>query len=131
MVFDYITILKVDYAHIERLPRLEGHVIVPYILSDSPSDEWKSYFEKQAPVSANAKIVENTIFYKCADKEEALKKGGACWDTVADLVEEANRHYLEVELRRRQERIREAEMESHKGEPSEFEIEWDRYMTRD
>ncbi len=131
MVFGYIRILKVDYVHFEQLPRSERHVIAPYILSDSPPDEWKSYFEEHAPVIASAKIVKNTIFYKCPDEEEALKKGGACWETVAELIEDANRHCVEVELRRRQERIREAEMESHKGEPTEFEIEWDRYMTRD
>jgi hypothetical protein len=131
MVFSYITILKVDYAHIEQLPHLESQVIAQYILSDIPPSEWKSYFEKRAPVSANAKIVENRIFCKCPYKDEALKKGGACWEMVADLVEDTNRHYLEVELRQRQERIRQAERESQEGQPSEFEIEWDRYMTRD
>lgn len=131
MVFGYITILKVDYVHIEQLTSPKNHVIVPFILSDIPPDEWKSFFEKQAPASANAKLVENTIFYKCPNKEEALKKGGACWEMVAALVEDANRHHLEVELRERQERIRQAEREGREGPPSEFEIEWDRYMTRD
>lgn len=131
MVFRYITILKVDCEHIKELSRSKNRVIVPYILSNTPPEEWKTYFEKQAPASANAKIVENTVFYKCPDNEEAMKKGGACWETVADLVEKTNRHYLEVELRQRQDLVRLAEMERQEGRPSEFEIEWDRYMTRD
>jgi hypothetical protein len=131
VAFGYITILKVDYAQIEELPRSGNDVIVPYVLSDTPPEEWKRYFEIQAPASAKAKIVDNTVFYKCPNDKGAMKKGGSCWDTVAGLVEDANRHHLEVELRQRQERIRQAERERQEEQPSQFEIEWDRYMTRD
>ena len=131
MAFRYIAILKVDDTHIEGLPRSGNDVIVLYILSDTPPEQWKKYFEMQAPASAKAKIVDNTLFYKCPNDKDAMKKGGACWEMVADLVEDANRHHLEVELRQRQERIRQAERERQEEQPSQFEIEWGRYMTRD
>jgi len=50
---------------------------------------------------------------------------------VADLVEDANRHYLEIELRQSQELERRVEMERQEEQPPEFETEWDRYMSRD
>jgi hypothetical protein len=130
MAFTEITILEVDYDHVEECSGNE--VIVPYILSDIPPGEWKSYFEKQAPASASVKIIGNTACYKCQKDKAAIRKYGTCWSAVADLVEDANRYYLGVELRRHQELGRQAERERQEGQPpSEFEIEWDRYMSRD
>jgi hypothetical protein len=130
MSFTEITILEVDYAHLEEC--LGDDVIVPYVVSQIPPEEWKRYFEKQAPASANAKIIGNTARYKCPKDKAAIGRYGACWEMVADLVEDANRYYLGEELRRYQELGRQAETQRQKEQPpSEFEIEWDRYMNRD
>jgi hypothetical protein len=134
MTFTEIMILDVDYAHVEESLRSRNDVndvIVPYILSNTPPEEWKSYFEKQAPASANAKIVGNTAHYKCPKDKAAIQRGGACWKMVANLVEDANRYYLEIELRQVQELERRGEMERQAEQPPEFETEWDRYMSRD
>jgi hypothetical protein len=134
MTFTEIMILDVDYAHVEESLRSRNDVndvIVPYILSNTPPEEWKSYFEKQAPANANAKIVGNTVRYKCPKDKAAIQKDGACWKMVAALVEDANRHYLEIELRQVQELERRGEMERQAEQPPEFETEWDRYMSRD
>ena len=134
MTFTEITILDVDYAHVEEFLRSMNDVsdiIVPYILSNTPPEEWKSYFEKQAPATANAKIIGNTARYKCPKDEAAIKRGGACWKMVATLIEDANRHYEEIELRQVQELERRVEMERQEEQPPEFETEWDRYMSRD
>ena len=130
MAFTEITILRIDYAHVKECS--ENEVIVPYILSQIPPGEWTRYFEKQAPSSASIKIIGNTACYKCQKDKEAIRKHGACWNAVADLVEDANRDYLGAELKRYQERGRQAKRE-HLNEqaPSEFEIERDRYMSRD
>ncbi len=45
MTFKEITILEVDHAHIKE--HSENEVMVPYILSNIPPDEWKSYFKKK------------------------------------------------------------------------------------
>jgi hypothetical protein len=130
MAFREITILEVDYAHVKECSGNE--VIVPYILSNTPPEKWKSYFEKQAPANVNAKIIGNTACYKCPKDEATIRRYGACWELVADLVEDANRYYLGVELRRHQELGRQAERERKEEKaPREFEIEWDRYMSRD
>jgi hypothetical protein len=130
LAFIEITILEVDYTHIEACS--ENEVIVPYILSNIPPEEWTRYFEKHAPASACVKIVAKTAWYKCQKGNSAIKKHGACWNAVADLVDDANRYYLGVELRRHQELGRQAEREhQEEQEPREFEIEWDRYMSRD
>ncbi len=129
MAFTEITILDVDCAHVEELSR--NDVIVPYILSNTPPQGWKRYFEKQAPASANAKIVGNTARYKCPKDKAAIERDGACWKMVSNLVEHANRHYLEIELRQMQELERQVEMERQEEQPPEFEKEWDRYMSRD
>jgi hypothetical protein len=130
MSFTEITILEVDFAHVKECSGNDA--VVPYILSDTPPEEWKSYFEKQAPASANVKIIGNTARFKCPHDEAAIRRYGACWEMVADLVEEANRYYLGEQLRRYQELGRQAERERQKEQaPREFEIEWDRYMSRD
>ena len=129
MAFTAVTVLAVDDAHVEVLR--SNDVIVPYVLSHTPPEEWKSYFEKQAPASAHAKIAGNTAWYTCPKGEAAIRKGGACWTMVTDLVEDANRHCLEMELRRRQELIRQAELQREGEQPSEFEREWGRYISRD
>ena len=131
MAFTEITILDVDCAHVEELSLSRNDVIVPYILSNTPPQEWKRYFEKQAPASANAKIVGNTASYKCPKAKAAIKRDGACWKMVANLVEHANRYYLEVELRQVQELERQGEMEREAEQPREFEEGWDHYMSRD
>jgi hypothetical protein len=107
MAFTYISVLEADYAHAEECSG--DDVIVPYLLSDTPPEEWKSYFEKQAPASANAKIVGNTALHKCLNDKAAIRRYGACWKMVADLIEDANRYYSGVELRRYQELGRQAE----------------------
>ena len=129
MAFTEITILGVDCAHAEESLRSRNDVIVPYILSNTPPEEWKGYFEEQAPPSANAKIVGNTVRYKCPKDKVAIQRDGACWTMVAGLVEDANRYYLESELRREQDRQKKEREEEQ--QPREFEIEWDRYMSRD
>lgn len=48
---------------------------------------------------------------------------------MASLAEDANRYYLENELRREQDRQKKERQEEQ--QPREFEIEWDRYMGRD
>jgi hypothetical protein len=101
MAFTYISILEADYAHVEECSG--DDVIVSYLLSDTPHEEWKRHFEKQAPASANAKIVGNTARHKCLKDKAAIGRYGACWKMIADLVEDANRYYLGVELRRYQE----------------------------
>jgi hypothetical protein len=128
MRFAEITILDVDCAQAEELDS-GNDVIVPYILSCTPPQEWKDYFEEQAPVSANATIVGNTIRYKCPKDKAEIQRGGGCWKMVASLVEDANRYYLESEMRREQELDR--QKKERQEQPSEFEIEWDRYMGRD
>jgi hypothetical protein len=50
---------------------------------------------------------------------------------VAALVEDANRYYLEIELRHAQELERQVEMERQVERPKEFAEEWGRYMGRD
>jgi hypothetical protein len=129
MAFTEITIQDVDCAHAEKSLRSRDELIVPYILSSTPPEEWKGYFEEQAPASANAKIVGNTIRYKCPRDKMLIQRDGACWEMVARLVEEANRYYLESELRREQDRQRKEREEEQ--QPREFEKEWDRYMSRD
>jgi len=130
MAFTEITILEVDYAHVKECS--ENEVIIPYILSNLPPGEWKNYFEKQAPASASVKIVGNIVCYKRQKDKAAIRKHGPCWNAVADLVEDANRYYLGVELRRQQELGRQAEREHQEEQaPPEFEIVWDRYMSRD
>jgi len=47
MAFTEITVLEVDYAHMQECS--ENEVIVPYILSNIPPGEWKNYFEIPAP----------------------------------------------------------------------------------
>ncbi len=131
MGFAEITILEVDCAQAEESLRSRNDVIVPYILSNTPPEDWKGYFEEQAPVSANAKIVGNTIRYKCPKDKAAIQRDGVCWKIVASLVEDANRYYLESELRREQELDRQKKKRQEQQQPSEFEIEWDRYMGRD
>ena len=134
MAFIEITILDVDYPHVEEFLRSKNDVndvIILYILSDTPPEEWTSYFEKHAPASANAKIIGNTARYKCPKNEVAIKRDGACWKMVADVVEDANRHYQEIELRQSQELERRVEMERQEEQPPEFEKDWDRYMSRD
>jgi hypothetical protein len=130
MAFTEIIILDVDDAHLDECSKNE--LIVPFILSATPPKEWKFFFEKQAPTSAKAKIIGNTARYKCPKDKAAIRRYGACWNAVVELVEDANRHCLEVELRRYQELGRKVERE-HPEEraPNEFEIEWDRYMSRD
>ncbi|MGZ4936426.1 MAG: hypothetical protein ACXV4C_07745, partial [Halobacteriota archaeon] len=61
----------------------------------------------------------------------AIRRYGACWNMVAELVDDANRYYLGIELRRWQERCQQAGREVHEDERSEFEGEWGRYMGRD
>lgn len=129
MAFREITILEVDCAHVEAFEGSSTEVIAPYILSDTPPEEWKQYFDDHAP--ANASIVGNTARYKCPKDKAALKRYGACWNMVADLVDDANRYYLGVELRKWQELGRQAEKKRQEEEPSEFEGEWGRYMGRD
>ncbi len=129
MAFREITILKVDCDHIEALENIDSEVIAPYILSDAPPEEWKQYFESRA--AANATIIGNTVRYKCPNDKMALQKYGACWHAVADLVDDANRHYLGLELRRWQESCRQAGREVREDERSEFEGEWGRYLGRD
>ena len=131
MAFTEIAILDVDCAHVEELSLSRNDVIVPYILSNTPPHEWKRYFEKQAPASANAKIVGNTARYKCLKNKAAIGRDGACWKMVSNLVEHANRYYLEIELRQVQELGRQVEMERQEEQLPEFEKEWDRYMSRD
>jgi len=132
VVFREIVILEVDYTHIEELGS-GNQVVAPFILSDAPPEEWKQYFEDHAP--ANVVIVDNIIRFRCPSDKVALQRHGRCWNTVADLIDDANRHYLGFELRKWQELGRGAEKESKKGakkeEPSEFEKEWGRYMGRD
>jgi hypothetical protein len=111
MAFTEIMVLDVDCAHVEELSRSRNDVIVPYVLSNTPPQEWKRYFEKQAPASANAKIVGNTARYKCPKDKATIERDGACWKMVANLVEDANRYYLEIELRQVQELERQVEME--------------------
>ena len=101
MAFTYISILEADYTHVEECSG--DDIIVPYLLSDTPPEEWKSYFEKQATASANTKIVGNTARHKCLNDKAAIRRYGACWKMVAELVEDANRYYSGVELRRYQE----------------------------
>ncbi|MFZ0926627.1 MAG: hypothetical protein WB581_05430 [Halobacteriota archaeon] len=129
MAFTEITILSVDCAHAEESLRSRNDMIVPYILSNTPPEEWKGYFEEQAPASANVKIVGNTVRYKCPKDKVAIQRDGACWTMVASLVEDANRYYLESELRRAQDRQKKEREEEQ--QPREFEMEWDRYMSRD
>ena len=133
MTFTKITILDIDYAHVEEFLPSSNDVIVPYILSNIPPEEWKSYFEKQAPASANAKIVDNIAYYTCSNDKAAIKRDGACWKMAADVVDDANRYYLaiELELTHAQELERQVELKHHAEKPSEFEEEWDRYMSRD
>ena len=134
MAFTEITILDVDCAQAEEFLRSRNdvkEVMVPYILSNTPPEEWKRYFEKQAPTSANATIVGNTARYKCPKGKAVIQRDGACWKIVANLVEDANRHYLEIELRQAQQLERRVEMERQEEQPPEFETEWDRYMSRD
>jgi len=131
MAFTEIMVLDVDCAHVEELSRSRNDVIVPYVLSNTPPQEWKRYFEKQAPASANAKIVGNTARYKCPKDKATIERDGACWKMVANLVEDANRYYLEIELRQVQELERQVEMERQEEQTPEFEKEWDRYMSRD
>ncbi|MGZ4918461.1 MAG: hypothetical protein ACXV5E_08675 [Halobacteriota archaeon] len=132
MLFREIVILAVDYTHVDELGS-GNEVVAPFILSDTPPEEWKQYFEDHAP--PNTVIVGNIIRYQCPNDKAALQRYGRCWNTVADLIDDANRYYLGVELRKWQELGREAEKESKKGskeeEPSEFEKEWGRYMGRD
>ncbi|MGZ4864999.1 MAG: hypothetical protein ACXV5H_01675 [Halobacteriota archaeon] len=130
MAFTEVTILEVDYKSVKACS--ENEIIVPYLLSNLPPVEWRDYFEKHAPASACAKIVGKIAWYKCQKDKTPTKKRGACWNTVADLVDDANRYYLGVELRRHQELGRQAEREHQEEQgPREFEIEWDRYMSRD
>ena len=131
MAFTEITILDVDCAHVEERSLSRNDVIVPYIRSNTPPQEWKRNFEKQAPASANAKIVGNTARYKCPKDKATIERDGACWKMVANLVEDANRYYLEIELRQVQELERQVEMERQEEQLPEFEKEWDRYMSRD
>ena len=128
MVFREVTILEVDWAHVEETGP-DNEVVVPYVLSDTPPAEWKQYFEDHAP--ANASVVGNTVRFKCPNDKAACQRYGTCWNTVADLVDEANRHYLGLELRRWQELGRRAEKEPEEQEPTEFGKEWGRYMGRD
>jgi hypothetical protein len=131
MAFADIAVVEVDRANVDS-PSLDTEVRVSFVLSDTPPAEWKSYFEAQAPSGANAKIVGNIARYNCPSHEAAIRKYGPCWNAVADLVADANRHYLEIVLRQRQELGRQAEWEHRKEQPpAEFEIEFDRYMTRD
>jgi len=128
MAFTEITILDVDCAHADE-SFSRNDVIVQYILSDMPPEEWKDYFEEQAPAGANAEICGDTVHYKCPKDKMAIQKDGTCWKTVASLVEDANRYYRESELRRELDRQRKEREEEE--QPREFEIEWDRYMSRD
>ncbi len=128
MVFKELTILDIDCAQIEEAGS-NNEVLVPYVLSDTPPVEWKQYFERHAP--ANATVVGNTVRYTCSNDKVALRKYGSCWQAVADLVDNANRHYLGLELQRWQESCRQAGQAIHKDEQSEFDGEWGRYMGRD
>lgn len=129
MAFTAITILDVDCTDVEEFLSSTREVVVSYSLSDTPPEKWKGYFEEQAPASANAQIVGNAVRCKCPKDKAALQKRGACWEMVARLVEDANRYYLESELREEQDRQKKERQEEE--QPTEFEIEWDRYMSRD
>ena len=129
MTFTEIMILDVDCAHADESLRSRNDVRVSYILSNTPPEEWKDYFEEQAPASANAKIVGHKVRYECPKDKVAIQRDGACWKIVASLAEDANRYYLESELRREQDRQKKERQEEQ--QPREFEIEWDRYMGRD
>ena len=132
MVFTEIVLLKADCQNVEQSSYSSSEVIVPYVLSDTPPAEWKRYFETQAPQRASAEIVGNIVRYACPNDKTAIEKYGACWNAVAALVENANRYYLELVVRRAQERGRRAEREHVKEQPpAAFEVEFDRYMTRD
>jgi hypothetical protein len=132
MAFKEIEVLRVDHDHIEQDTPESNQVIVPYILSDTPPDEWKRYFETHAPVSAKVQIVGNIARYVCQNDTSAIEKYGTCWRAVVDLVDDANRYYLGLELRRQQELGRKTEREERRDVgPSEYEREWDRYMGRD
>ncbi len=132
MVFKEITILDVDWTHIEETGSADG-VLVPYVLSDTPPAEWKQYFERHAP--AKTPVVGHTVRFICPYDKEAFQRYGTCWNAVADLVNDVNRYYLGLELRRWQELGRQAEKKFKKGaeeeESREFETEWGRYMSRD
>jgi len=133
MTFKEITILDIDYAHIDEFLPSSNDVIIPYILSNTPPEEWKSYFEKHAPPSANVKIVDNIAYYKCSSRKAAVTRDGTCWKMATDLVDGANQYYLaiELELSHAQELERRVELKEQDERPSEFEKEWDRYMSRD
>jgi len=131
VAFVEITILEVDEPHIEKAAQ-PNEVMVPYVLSAYPPEEWKSFFEQRAPASANAKVVGNTVRYTCPKDPKAIKRYGSCWDLVTEIIEAANRYYIDLELARQQE-LGQSARRSHQrqGSPSEFEKEWDRYMSRD
>jgi len=129
MVFAAITILDVECAHVDEFSQSTSEVTVSYVLSNTPPEKWQGYFEEEAPASADAKIVGNAVRYKCPKDKVAIQRRGTCWEMVASLVERANRCYLESELREEQDRQKKERQEEE--QPTEFEIEWDRYMSRD
>ncbi len=56
MTFTEIMILDVDCAHADESLRSRNDVRVSYILSNTPPEEWKDYFEEQASASANQRL---------------------------------------------------------------------------
>ena len=94
IIFREIKILGVDNLDIKMIPGVDNMVMVPYILSEAPPDEWKHYFSSRAPKDADARIDGDRALYKCPKDKEIIK--GECRNKVAKLVDDANLHCREI-----------------------------------
>jgi hypothetical protein len=131
MAFKDIEIIDFDTDGIEQIAGTENRVKVPYILSETPSKEWRHYFETRWPDPQQpANVVDDQVRVPCRMDETAIRKDGDCWNLVATQVEDANQHCREIDARRQPERDRKEEIRRQEEKKrSDFE-EWKRNLRR-
>jgi hypothetical protein len=139
--FEDIELERID---IDKVTRTKRGIYVPYVLTETPPQEWKDYFlrringkpfEHFGPVKhtmtlprRTTKIEGNRVLFEC-DMDKATVKG-ICWEIVAAHVDDANKYYHKVaEYQRRQQLAAETALEKEvqlQKELEEFKRDFDK-----
>jgi len=121
MTFREIAVLSVDTQNIEQVPGTRPKaVLVPYTLSEAPTDEWIRIFVARVDPWSAAEVVRDRAYYRCLQNKTAIM--GVCRKRVEQLVKGANKYCRERAAREEQESEKERDEERQsEREREEFE----------
>jgi hypothetical protein len=124
IAFRDINLLGVDNRNIKMIPGVDNMVMVPFTLSEAPSEEWRHVFSSKAPRDAEARIEGDRALYKCPKDKAVIK--GECRNRVAKLVDDTNLHCREYDAEREQKRAEERQEQLLKHRKQKEFDEWKR-----